>query len=146
MENEKPKLMENSIDLKALTFTSFSEIVNFMKSSKDPVIGPNTSIVLLTNFGIVQGTQMEFNATEDDSVNAVMNVIISNTFDLRNKHISKLENQNEQLKIINDCRSIVLKDVTITTYVNPDSKINLGQLILFSDQIVGMSFGEMKQP
>lgn len=144
-------LIKDRIDLKSLTFQCFNTAIEVLKSNEFEGISvsPNTSLVILTDFGIIQGSYIPNLESEDDSNESAgeifVRTITGKVFEIRNKRLVELKSENPELKLINDSSSIVLSDVTITPYSNPSSKSHIGLLTLFTDQIVGFSFGEYSE-
>ncbi|WP_034440340.1 hypothetical protein [Clostridium ihumii] len=139
-----PNLIEDRIDLKCLTFDCFCKSIDFLKSGelKNISVGENTTIVILTNFGIMEGIPLKLSNTKDTPSEILINELIPKIFEIRNDEIIRLKEKNENLSLINDTSSILLKDVTIRPYSNPECISHIKYLTLFSDQIVGISFGE----
>lgn len=149
-ENVLPKLLENRIDLKSITFSALDASLDVFKSGKieEISIGKNTRVIILTSFGIVEGNPIKKSITESDTdspdlVNTFSTTLLDNVFKIRNSEIQKLETQNPEFKLINDSSAILLSDVSVTPYSNPNAKSNLRYLILFTEDIKALSFGEM---
>lgn len=149
MQNPTSKLLANEIDLKSLTFHCIDEMLN---ASLDTIksgeiegasINGDINTIIVTNFGIVKGDLVKEQTSTNDESLGFSEAVILKSIEIRNDEISKLENENAQLKLINDTRAIVLKNVTITPYANSNTPFKLENLILFSDQIVGISIGEI---
>lgn len=146
MDKQNPKLIDNRTDLKSLTFQCLSSGLDILKSDKtgNISIDSETNVIVITNFGTVEGTLIDFNKSTDNPNKAFVNALFEKVFEVRNERIIELENENDQFRLINDTDSLTLENVTITPYANSNNKFNLGELILFSDQIVGLSIGKIR--
>lgn len=149
-DNKLPELIKNRLDLKMITLTSVMDTIDILKSGKiDGIsISPKTSIMIFTNFGMVEGENVCFSDSEDSkplSTSEIVKKLIETCFIIRNNEIAKLEEENKDLKLINDSSAVILENVTITPYANPMNKLRMQHLILFTDQIAGISFGEFQK-
>jgi hypothetical protein len=144
MSNDCSKLMDSRVDLKAFTYECFNVAIDVLKSGEleNVSLSPNTKVLFLTQFGIVEGTPSKKDSPNNNVKEAFTNMLIFKTFEGRNQKIEDMKTKNPDLTIINDTGSIVLENVVITSYANPDSKFNLGTFVLFTDSIIGISFGE----
>lgn len=144
MPNNNSKFKNDSLDLKAFTFECFSTAIEILKSGEIEgiSIGENTSVLILTDIGLVEGTIMMKNPANTNPNERFAHFVMTNTINAFNEQLDKIKSENSALSIINNSDSIILKNVVITPYSNPGSKINLATLILFTDKILGISFGE----
>lgn len=132
----------NSFDLKAVTFASLSTIADKLNSNslEGITINGTIEVSILTSFATIIGTIL--NESDDDSKvteEFLIDKTIGNAFEIRDNILKKLKNKNPNLKILNNSGSIKLKDVTIIPFANPESKTNFKYLILFADEIKGLT-------
>lgn len=146
MNKQNPKLLDNRTDLKSLTFQCLSTALDILKSDEigNISIDSDTNVIVVTNFGTVEGTLIDSSKSTDNPNKNFVNNLLAEVFEARNGRIIQLENENDQFRLINDTDSLTLENVTITPYANSNNKFNLGELILFSDQIVGLSIGKIR--
>ena len=122
--------MQNKIDIKAVKLNALGSILN------SPEVGLSKNrVVLLTDSSLIYGTYVDQNKIAEDTKNAELSLhkIVLDAA----KSYSKSATEGT----INSSVSIVLKDVTIMPFAAPNVKINLATLSIFSDQIVGYTYG-----
>lgn len=91
-------------------------------------------IILLTNFGIIEATLGKGGDREASQP-------FSKKWSVRNEYLAKLENKvKPSHPLINDL--LTLFDAKITPFSTPAHAVTIEILNLFSDQIVGFTFGE----
>jgi len=143
-----PNLLKNRADLKMLTFKGLYRAIDALKSGEIEgiSIGTNTNVSILTSYGIVTGTlisPMEQEDIQRNKVEIVVESIYKAVFNGRNDIISKLESDNPDLHLISDSSALLLKDAVINPYADFNNSIRLAYMLLFTDDIKGLSFGEL---
>ncbi|AYB39708.1 hypothetical protein [Brevibacillus laterosporus] len=151
--NQTPNFIKNRIDLKIQTLTLFNSAIETMKSEGIAGIslGSDTNVLIITNFGIVSGDikQIRVQENSDESEKPgqiVFKMLIETLVKSRNTFLSKEEDLigHENVRAINDSSFVILENVTVTPFSNPNMKTHLESMILFSDQISGISYGASK--
>ncbi|MEW5321302.1 hypothetical protein V2J23_03935 [Geobacillus thermoleovorans] len=141
--NEIPVLLQERVDLKALTASVFVNSIEGLKNGKikDVSIDPNTEILFFTHFGVVSGSL--YNPPEEndefDPVYSLHEVILKARDSLLSSYI-----EDGVKRMVNDKSFLLLKDVTIKSYANNDNSYKLAYFVLYSDAILGLSFGSRK--
>jgi hypothetical protein len=148
-DSKLPKAIENRSDLKLLTLDALYSIIDNVKSGQivNISIPTNTNVFVITNFGVVEGSMVRFSNNynqefANDTTNEYSKMLINQAFRFRNEKISNLETVNEAFKLINDSSAIILENAVVIPHASPNNKSNYKILVLFTDQIVGLSFGE----
>lgn len=146
--NPKSIAIEDRVDLKSLTFDCIYSAINLVKSGKieGAIIGANTKVFIFTNFGIVEGTPIPLSSSDnsqEENDDDVLAALYQHLFKVRNDRIRKLESENKNLRLVNDTAALVLKDVILRPYSNLDVRMKIDNMVLFTDQIVGLSFGQL---
>ena len=132
MENEKtkaPGFIANRIDVKAVTINCAAMSLNTLKEEDTLGELEDTNIMLLTNFGTIEGEIVLDNNNFFSDCNELRNTLLANA------------PQKEGI-IINNSSSIILKNAKIIPYANPSYSIQLQDFSIFSDQIVGFTYGK----
>ena len=132
-----PNYIEKRIDIKRVTIISAAAAIKSLINDKTKILGPNTQVIVLTTSSMIYGQILI--GDEDNTPAAAINKSI---FDCRNKIL-----ENEQDKediVVNNSSIITIKNACIKPLVggNP-AKFEL--LNIFTDQILGFSFGELNQ-
>ena len=120
-----------SVDIHAITFDAFQYALKAMQGKTDSVLKDNC-VIVLTNFG-----QIFCKLDEKESIGEI---IAKAVLQARN---SALENIEPETPTINECKTLILKNVVIIPFANPQVKINYNVITLFTDQIVGLSIGSL---
>lgn len=122
--------MLNKIDIKAVKLNTVGTLLN------NPEAGlTKNKLILVTDSALIYGVFVDQNTITDKSQNTEL---------LLHKvalEAAKNYSQNAAEGVMNNSVSIVLKDVTIMPFAAPNVKINLATLSVFSDKIVGYSYG-----
>ncbi|MBB6176421.1 hypothetical protein HNQ82_001235 [Anoxybacillus tengchongensis] len=136
--NEIPALLQERVDLKALTARVFVNSIEGLKNGKikDVSIDPNTEILFFTHFGVVSGSLYNPPDDEFDPVYSLHEVILKARDSLLSSYI-----EDGVKRMVNDKSFVLLKDVTIKPYANNDNSYKLAYFVLYSDAILGLSFG-----
>ncbi len=122
--------MQNKIDIKAVKLNTVGTLLN------NPETGlSRNKLVLVTSASLIYGTFVNQNELSLDDKKAEL-ALHKITLEAAKKVF-----QESPEETINNSVSIVLKDVTIMPFSAPNVKINLTTLSVFSDQIVGYTYG-----
>ena len=119
-----------AVDLKAFTLQAYQSAFNETAQAQQ-----DQRIILFTSSASIIGTVVTGN--ERDSY-CVAN---STMLEKRDKLVKKLDEEN--IAFVNNAATIQLKNVTIRSFSNPNASFNLPVMNIFSDQILGFSFGEI---
>lgn len=148
-DKDIPSFITNSIDFKKILVFGIFNLIQRIKDGKveDVSMGKNTSVSVMTNFGLVSGRVMLFdNESEKEIIDTrdFGSLFYLETVKSVDKVMANLEDKigPETIKVINQTGRLMLADVTITPFANPQNKYKLARLLLFTDQIVGITFGE----
>lgn len=148
MENEteqnKSKLVNDRIDLKALTVGSFATVIDFVNSGKIQSIQASDTIeiVILTNFGLVTGDcvfDLKESYDDDTMLKDFNKFMFSSMVKHRNELVSKFESEEGVQRLTNDTGFVYLKNAVIRPFTDYNNALKFGDLCLFSDQITGFS-------
>ena len=120
-----------SVDIRALTFESFHCALKTMQGKPDSVLKDNC-VIVLTDFG-----QIFCKISEKESIGEV---IIKAVLKARDSALEKIE---PETPTINECKTLLLKDVIIIPFANPQVRLNYNIITLFTDHIVGLSIGSL---
>jgi len=138
------KALYQHINVKHLTVTCFSKIIqNAINtvSVEDEDGQPESKLTLLTNIGIIHadGIEFEFTDVNDDETDFMMK-LADLTSKSRNNIISGWEDKIglDNVKITNDTEMVLLRNAVMTSIAIPNSRYALGDIILFTDQIIGV--------
>ncbi|MEZ2659278.1 hypothetical protein [Aneurinibacillus aneurinilyticus] len=149
---EVPNFSQNTVDVKKYILGAFNTLVKGIQSGKmkGVEVGKDNQIMILTNFGTVYGNIQSLteehdnnNATPWDASQEFMKIINEQALQLSEHLLSRDEKEisPENLRVINHSSPIYLENVTVIPYANPSSNLKFPSLLIFSDQIVGISFG-----
>lgn len=153
VENKVPNFIKNRIDLRHQTLSLFNSAVETLKSNENDVItiGADTGVLIMTNFGVVSGNIKELGTSEESTEETkpgqlVFKMLLEALLKTRNQYLSEDEESigQENLRVINDSSFVVLENVVVTPFANPNVKTKFESLMLFTDQIVGITFGSVK--
>lgn len=143
--SDTPKLIENRVDLKGFTVNALNAVVQALNANEftDVTVKEEVSLYFLTNLGLIEANIVTVpkkddvkKLTEDNFIS----FLIDNMIDARNKVISDLEEKQDNLQLVNGSSFIYLKKAKITQANSPG--YTLDELILFTDQIIGITFGK----
>lgn len=146
--NKVPQFMQNGIDFKKAVASYFYGMIDMAKNGElDGItIGEKTNVKILTNFGTIDGRAIYFDeasegkmATDDSASFLYASVIKAVDMTMADQE-AKIGSDN--LRVINQTGRLVLADAVVTPYANPSFKFNYTRLLVFTDQIVGITFGE----
>lgn len=136
-----PQFINNRIDIKAITIDSMNKAIENIKSGKITglSLSPQSSLSIITNFGIIQGELIELNYEDGEPLDN--RAIWSMVLDARDMSLSDLENEigSESVDLVNNSSVISIKNAKIIPFANPTAIFNVAELFIFSDQVVGMT-------
>lgn len=136
-KNEKTFIngIDNRLDIKALTLTCAANAINALKTAKDISLNPNTKLIIFTTSSMIYGTIL-LDDNDSDPALAINRAIV----DSRNQFLKEVQSDNDVF--VNNSCSLQIKDATIRPLAGGnDAHIHI--LNVFSDQILGFSFGEL---
>lgn len=137
MKYTVPEALDNLVDLKALTISSFQAAIDGLKKSSEITLGEDTKLILLTQAALIECEIL--NNDEGEPIYLINKTVLESRKNILSSE--KYVNKN----FLNQSATLSLKNVTITPFSNPQAKINLPVLNLFTDQILGISFGSYSQ-
>lgn len=142
-KNKVSKLVTNRVDLKALTIDTLNAAFRIVNSGTIQGIESSDTmeIVLVTNFGYVTGeiTDIADASDEEKASEDFKSYLFASTITHRNNSLASMEEENENLRLTNDSSLIYLKNAVIKPFANPQTSVTFGDLLLFTDQVIGIS-------
>lgn len=124
-------------NLKTLSALSLYTLIETQKEIG--TIDKNDKIIFFTSFGIVSALRVitspfsEETLTNENFPEFALQTALDNA--------KKLLKENDQNEVLYTQNALILQDVTI---VNGSTNYNLPIMILFSDDILGLSFGDQR--
>lgn len=140
MDNKEiPELLKNRYDIKFNLISYIDRAVQVLGANEiEGVTFPtNVKTVFITNFGLIEGTIVDIQEKVRD-IKYPIRLIVQKALELRNKELSEIENA----RLVNETSFFLLSDVMITPFSFPDKKSSISEMVLFADQVVGVSAGE----
>jgi hypothetical protein len=131
MSENSIETLGKSIDVRAITFEAFKTASKVLQKNTSVTINDNR-VIIITNFG-----QIFCDVEDKESIGETIAQIV---LKVRDKELEKLPSKTS---VINECKTLLLKDVTIIPFSNPQVRLNYGMITLFTDQIVGLSIGSL---
>lgn len=119
-----------SIDIRALTFEAFRGAVTVLQEKSDELKA--NSIIVITNFGHIF-CKFDDNESIDEWISKTI-------LNIRNSELKKIP---PETPVVNQCKTLLLKNVTIIPFANPQASFNHNVITIFTDQIVGFSIGKL---
>ncbi|SDZ18876.1 hypothetical protein [Tindallia californiensis] len=159
MENEKhtqndntaaSDSLKNLIDFKKFSISQFNYLLETLnQENENDGVKIHNSIILLTNFGMVYCSPTSFNVDEDRQSNTSteenQTVLSRKMLELRNKNLELELDENPNLRVQNVASVITLKNVKLRPFASHAEEIPLPELILFTEHICGIAYGEIKK-
>jgi hypothetical protein len=133
-----PDFINRRIDVKVETVLAANTVLNDAIQNK--MIQENAKVMIVTNFGVVEGT---FKPEVD--TNDLAQRISMDSAKMRNNYLAKLEKEIAGPIIINNHYFITVLDAKLIPFSDPGNRVTFAVLNLFSDQIAGFTFGEYRQ-
>jgi hypothetical protein len=142
-DNEIPILLKERVDLKALTTSVFANAIEGLKNGeiKEVSMDPNTEILFFTHFGVVSGSL--YNPPEENDEFDPTYYLHEAIFKSRDSLLSSYIEDGAK-RLVNGESFLLLKDVIIKPYVNHNNSYKLAYFLLYSDAILGVSFGHQQ--
>lgn len=132
-EQKKDKIR---VDIKSVKISAIGNLLN------NPDAGlQNNRLMLLTDASLIYGTFVNQN---DLLLSDADIELVPHKLSLEASKKMFYSSQQNGNPTINDSVTIILKDVTIMPFSSPNVKINLSALSLFTDQIVGFTYGSLQ--
>jgi len=141
-DNKKPIFITKSVDMKTSLVNGFLKMIDIMKSGEIPItIDENTTLRILMTFGTIEGNII--NETHEELIEKedYASLIYSISIKGVDSNIASFEKEigEENIKIVNYTERILLSNVTLIPFANPQTKFTYERLLIFSDQIVGVT-------
>lgn len=133
-----PEFIKKRIDVKVETIIAANTVLNEL--TKEKMIHENAKIMIVTNFGVVEGT-----LKHEVDTNDMAQRISMDSAKIRNNHLSKLEKEVASPIITNNNYFVTILDAKVIPFSNSRNKLTFAALNLFSDKIVGFTFGEYQE-
>jgi hypothetical protein len=139
-EEKIPPFLKDCIDVKAMTIIGLSTAIKSMiKSKTEPILSTNTKVLIITNFGSIEGNIVSYLDNEEDS--NLAKIISDGLFNVKNRMMSAIQDDIGQPIVTNNTGIVTILDATVTPHGNPLVVSQYKILHIFSDQIVGFTFG-----
>ena len=141
-DNQKPTFMTKSIDMKMSLINGFHKMIEVMKSGETQItIDENTTLRILMTFGTIEGNII--NETHEELIEKedYASLIYSISIKGVDSNIASFKKEigEENIKVVNYTERILLSNVTLIPFANPQTKFTYERLLIFSDQIVGVT-------
>src|SRR5690606_27518351 len=101
--------------------------------------GTKTQLIFITNFAFIQG-ELEDSIAENEEL-SLLNKLAIKAASFRNDDILEKEQEGIDLRPVNDASFFVLKNASIRPFTN-DQSHKLQQMILYADQVVGVTIAD----
>jgi hypothetical protein len=140
-EAKVPNFLQNRIDLKAMTIRTFGVTIDTFRNLPDRPYGDLNSIVM-TNFGLIEGEIIDLSDEGDERVLPFKSLAVA-MFDARNNVLTERESLigEENIRVVNDSSMFLVVNATLIPFSNPQNRFNIGEILLFTDQVVGLTAG-----
>jgi len=141
-DNKKPVFMTKSVDMKISLVNGFFKMIDVMKSGETQItIDENTTLKILMTFGTIEGNVINDSHEELIEKEDYSSMLYSLSIKGVDSNIASFEKEigEENIKVINYTGKLLLSNVTLIPYANPQTKFTYERLLIFSDQIVGVT-------
>ena len=141
-DNKKPVFMTKSVDMKISLVNGFFKMIDVMKSGETQItIDENTTLKILMTFGTIEGNVINDSHEELIEKEDYSSMLYSLSIKGVDSNIASFEKEigEENIKVINYTGKLLLSNVTLIPYANPQHKFTYERLLIFSDQIVGVT-------
>ena len=126
--------MEKNVNMRAVTFLAFREALRILQSEEGKYhVLKDNRLIILTDFGQI------FCNVDNDTPDSLGKFLANTVLNIRDK---SLEGLSSEVSVTDDCELLVLENVVVVPFANPQVRLNYNVLTLFADQIVGISFGK----
>ncbi|MFC0237097.1 hypothetical protein [Fictibacillus phosphorivorans] len=129
------KELNHVFDYKKAITTTFDDVLHKFTKDYDgsiKTIGPDSQLLIITQNAYIQGKINHFTHEEEENNKYFFSEGLTELG-------SRLESLPETMTALNVTAPLHLKDVTISPILNPDQQRQLDEMVLFTDQIVGLS-------
>ena len=126
----------NRVDFKNLTIGHMNDILKSLNESQ----GARNGIIIFTNFGMVRGMLTEPMIESEESDSSVFQQVVKKAINFRDEDIADSEKEGNRPRPVSDQGFISLRNVKIHPYTSSTAS-TIEEMIIFTDQIVGVSFG-----
>jgi hypothetical protein len=123
-------------DYKAYHATAFGILVDTLKENRDFSVPDDTKVMIMTHSAVISAELFQLDDPSDSSKQETPSEMVIR-MSVQNLHDHVLTNDELQ----KNSTPIYLKNVSIRPFSNPQSEVKLAFLCLYSDQIVGVTFG-----
>lgn len=145
-QQQQPLSTKNNLDTKIVAISAVDSFLRGVKSTDGMEMDSGVKLVILTSFGTISGTIADhdedspFLHNEGSSYSISVGNIIHG---LRSSAIIDHEKEvgPDNVKLLNHSGYVELVDAVITPYANQETKIHMKSLVLFADQISGITLG-----
>ncbi|BAB06404.1 hypothetical protein P4637_19225 [Halalkalibacterium halodurans] len=144
--SKRPKALQNIIDFRYVQTVGFWE--RFQKFKQEDFISEESKFFILTHFAVMTADVVNslsgFHSDEWEEEDEAIFPFLSE----RGKEFIARQEEipgHEEIKVKDFHEVLVLKNVSIQPFVSKQT-IKMQQMLLFSDQVVGMTFGEVPEP
>lgn len=134
------KVISKRIDVKAVTLNAFGTSLELAEKGgiEGVSISPDTRMFIITNFGIISG-ELEVMLSTSEPVTAFNQAI----FRARDSLLASLEQElGNEAQVVNNSGVVTLANARLTVFSNPNATFSFQRISLFTDQIVGFSYGQ----
>ncbi|BFH15645.1 hypothetical protein WJ0W_003540 [Paenibacillus melissococcoides] len=143
-----PKTAIDKVDFKSYHITRYADTVESLKSGKEVQFGPDTKVMFLTHSAQITGNVVDALSDGVDESETRTEIFLK-TFmrTITNSIIKELSGDEsgapvESAAFSNIFKVINLKNVEVMMFSNPENIFSYNHMTLYTDQIVGISFGE----
>jgi hypothetical protein len=126
-----PDYIKNSVDLKESNIIAFAATINAAKDNSESTNFKKNRLILITNFGHITCDIV----IDDDTYAATFFAQATKT---RNLYLT--EQPNIPL-VTNNSTLLLVENADVVSFSNLSAKTHFDSLALFTDQIVGYTFG-----
>lgn len=141
-ENQTSKSLENIVDFKGVHLESYALAIDFFKEGEAIKVTDNTKIILLTHSAQIIGDYV-FSDSDDEKNDDLTVLLMKQTAaavrEITNEYISKIETEENEVTFSNLAKAIHLKNVKVIPFANHQVTLNYPYLIVYSDQVVGVT-------
>lgn len=154
-EQNIPGLLNRRIDMKYATTITFYDVIQHIKAGEIPgfPLQADVRLLIITNFAIIEADLVDPDAAAQEinpeNMKAELyKALINGVTEARNSAIIEWEQENnlDKIALINDTSYLILTNAVIIPHANPEARFQMGEMLLFTDQIVGITAGHIPIP
>lgn len=131
MSENSSVFSSKNMNVRVFTFEAFRLALKALQENADMGIQGN-QVVVLTNFGQI--------ICDLDSKESIGEIIAKNILQARDSAIKKFSHDTS---LGGDSEMLLLKNVVIIPFSNPQVRLNYNVITIFANQIVGFSIGKL---